>query len=133
MFAVGEETLALSAETLLDASRTRKASNLISLWAKLQRGDEGIAAWHSLVGHSADVAAVVEALLQIPTLQQRLATTAGWRELDPVTITRLAALSFLHDIGKANRGFQARLELGALPVGHIDQLAWVFHGEGPAA
>ena len=47
-------------------------------------------------------------------------------DLDPVTCSRLAALAFLHDIGKANRGFRARVDVKAPRVGHIDQLAWVF-------
>nr|UXE45524.1 hypothetical protein Hi04_10k_c4997_00008 [uncultured bacterium] len=99
----------------------------IRLWAKLERDPTGrIIGWHSLVDHSADVAAVLAALLDQPTINQRLATAAGWQELDTVTCARLAALAFLHDIGKANRGFQRRVDPRALPVGHIDQLAWIF-------
>ena len=45
-----------------------------------------------------------------------------------IVVARLAALAFLHDIGKANRGFQARKDPTAPTVGHIDQLSWVFHG-----
>ena len=71
-----------------------------TLWAKLKRDQMGrIIGWHSLVDHSADVAAVVEALLQ-PTIRRRLATAAGRTELDEITRARLSALSFLHDIGK---------------------------------
>src|SRR4051794_21352446 len=91
-----------------------------ALWAKLERDDVGrVVRWHSLVDHSADVAAVVEALLYQPTLRRRLAATAGWPDLDEVTIARLAGLSFLHDIGKANRGFRARIDPRAELVGHI--------------
>ncbi len=88
-----------------------------------------IVGWHSLVDHSADVAAVVGALLVQPTLHRRLAATAGRPDLDQATIARLAALSFLHDIGKANRGFRARVDARAELVGHIDQLAWVFYDD----
>jgi CRISPR-associated endonuclease/helicase Cas3 len=56
------------------------------------------------VDHSADVAAVAERLLIQPTIRKRLATAAGRSDLDEVTRARLGALSFLHDIGKANRG-----------------------------
>jgi CRISPR-associated endonuclease/helicase Cas3 len=104
-----------------------------ALWAKLKRDPTGrVIAWHSLVDHSADVTAVVEALLLQPTICKRLATAAGRTDLDEVTRVRLSALSFLHDIGKANRGFRARVDPQAPPVGHIDQLAWVFFGNGLA-
>jgi Cas3, HD domain len=42
--------------------------NAASLWAKLERNcSQQIVGWHSLVDHSADVAAVVEALLTQPS------------------------------------------------------------------
>jgi CRISPR-associated endonuclease/helicase Cas3 len=98
-----------------------------SLWAKISRNSEGrITGWHSLIDHSADVAAVIEGLLAQPTLNRRLARTAGLTELDGTTCARLAAVAFLHDIGKANRGFRARVDPGAPVVGHIDQLAWLL-------
>ena len=79
-----------------------------SLWAKIYRDFDGhISGWHSLIDHSADVAAVIEALLAQPTINIRLARTAGLTGLSAIT-ARLAALAFLHDIGKANRGFRAR-------------------------
>jgi len=98
------------------------------LWAKLKREGDAIVSWHSLVDHSADVAAVVEALLAQPTILKRLAGAAGLKTLDPLTCARLAALAFLHDIGKANRGFRARVDPRAETIGHIDQLSWVFNG-----
>lgn len=102
------------------------------LWAKLERNTDGqITGWHSLIDHSADVAAVIEALLAQPTLNRRLAQAAGLTKLDGVVCARLAALAFLHDIGKANRGFRARIDPNAPCIGHIDQLAWLFKpGEG---
>ena len=97
------------------------------LWAKLGRDDRGnIISWHSLVHHSADVAAVLLALLEQPTIAARLARLAGRDALDKVTRDRLGALAFLHDIGKANRGFRARVDPGAPKVGHIDQVGWLF-------
>ena len=102
-----------------------------ALWAKLSRdAAQKITGWHSLVDHSADVAAVLEALLDQPTIAHRLARTAGTQELDGPTRARLTALAFLHDVGKANRGFRRRVDPRAFPiVGHIDQLAWLFFNQ----
>ena len=94
-----------------------------ALWAKLSRDRKS---WHSLVDHSADVAAVLMALLDQPTVAARLARLGGLDGLSAVIRWRLGALAFLHDIGKANRGFQARFDPAAPLVGHIDQLAWIF-------
>src|SRR4051812_9629788 len=50
------------------------------LWAKLGQNTTGaIVRWHSLVDHSADVAAVVESLLAPSTLRRRLAKVADVR------------------------------------------------------
>ena len=62
--------------TLLDRSVVP-----LPLWAKLERTDaETGLSWHSLVDHSIDVAACMEALLAIPTIAARLARTR-WRRL----------------------------------------------------
>jgi CRISPR-associated endonuclease/helicase Cas3 len=98
-----------------------------NLWAKLTRDTNGaIVEWHSLVHHSADVAAVLLVLLEQPTIAARLARLAGRQELDSVRRARLGALAFLHDMGKVNRGFRARVEQSAPLVGHIDQVAWLY-------
>ena len=89
------------------------------LWAKLGQNTTGaIVRWHSLVDHSADVAAVVESLLAPSTLRRRLAKVADVPDLDAVTCACRAVLSFLHDIGKANRGFCARVDP------HLDAPDW---------
>ncbi|MBZ8138449.1 hypothetical protein CLD22_00875 [Rubrivivax gelatinosus] len=62
----------------------------------------------SLVAHSLDVAAVVEALLALPTWSRRFTTLAGC-SLDPVTGERLTLLAFLHDVGKAGAGFYSKV------------------------
>lgn len=105
-----------------------------ALWAKLSREENGtLVGWHALVDHSADVAAVMAALLEQPTIRRRLAGAAGLADLDATVCARLAALAFLHDIGKANRGFRARIDPAAPRVGHIDEVAWLLFGTGASA
>ncbi|WP_280142790.1 CRISPR-associated endonuclease Cas3'' [Methylobacterium sp. ap11] len=80
-----------------------------------------------MVGHSADVSAALAALLDLPLIGTRLQRLCWADEADAAAISaKLSALAFLHDIGKANRGFQARSNADAPHVGHIDELAWVF-------
>jgi len=103
-------------------------------WAKFD-GAAAAPRWHSLVGHSADVAAVCEALADLPAASSRLDGLAK-RPLDIVDRERLAALAFFHDLGKANWGFQAKAltadELKArgltVPgrVGHTREVAGLF-------
>lgn len=89
-------------------------------WAKLDRRakDRSRAPRLSLVAHAVDVAAVMAALLDQPTLCRRLAKTAG-RPLTALDRTRLVALALLHDVGKAGAGFQSR---GASDA---ERLAWL--------
>jgi len=82
-------------------------------WAKLKYEDDDpstdtIVAWHPLLAHSADVAAVTEALLTRTILRDRLASLIGWDELTDVHVARLSALAALHDAGKVTQGFQNR-------------------------
>jgi CRISPR-associated endonuclease/helicase Cas3 len=91
-------------------------------FGKLDRSQNGIE-WHPLVDHMADVAAVFEALCICRAVRRSLEAAAG-RALDERDIARLAALVFLHDVGKANAGFQAKRWLdterprGWLKAGH---------------
>ena len=64
--------------------------------------------FHPLRHHCADVAACFEQLLQQPTINKRLAATAGLDRLDESLVSRLAALVFLHDLGKIAVGFQLK-------------------------
>ena len=64
---------------------------------------------HLLEHHLADVAACFEALLEQPTIRKRLARSGGKDDLDEKTVARLCVLVALHDIGKANIGFQAQI------------------------
>lgn len=93
------------------------------LWGKLEDADHGGPAWHPLVDHCLDVAAVLETLLRQPTLRRRLARAAGCADLDETTIARLAFLAFIHDLGKCAAGFQAKARPGSeRVVGHLAAL-----------
>ncbi|MEO8257369.1 MAG: CRISPR-associated helicase Cas3' [Acidobacteriota bacterium] len=93
-----------------------------NFWGKLSRqdGGTGVAAWHPLADHCADVASVAEALLCLPVWRRRLARMAG-EDLSDVTCARLCVLAALHDIGKLNIGFQAkgRPALMGTTAGHV--------------
>lgn len=93
-------------------------------WAKLNQDDEGnILEWHPLLAHSADVAAVFEALLKRTILNKRLAKLLGWNELSEVHIARLSALAALHDAGKVNHGFQNKMYRSRQPrAGHVSTI-----------
>ena len=94
-------------------------------WAKLAydgdaRTPDHICAWHPLIAHSADVAAVLEVLLQSTVVSRRLARLGDLDELGPIRIARLCALATIHDAGKANHGFQDRaFRGGASRKGHL--------------
>lgn len=77
-------------------------------WAKLETEDGEVVAWHPLLAHCADVAAVAEALLQSSILRRRHAHLLGLDDLTDAHIGRLAYLVALHDAGKTNHGFQRR-------------------------
>ena len=77
---------------------TRKA------WGKTDRERGGA---HPLAHHCMDVAAVFARMTELPTIRNRLNVAADAPLTDSAR-QRLAALVFLHDIGKLHPGFQAK-------------------------
>ena len=77
-------------------------------FGKLERDNIGaVVGWHPLVNHMIDVAACFECLCGCHSIRRAMVKAAG-RELDERDIARLSVLVYLHDIGKANSGFQAK-------------------------
>ena len=83
-----------------------KAENAIKFvaWGKL---DRATFAFHPLLDHMTDVAACFLAISNCKSIRRSLEFAAG-RDLDECDIHRLAIIAFLHDVGKANAGFQSR-------------------------
>jgi len=93
-------------------------------WAKLSQDEKGnIIEWHPLLAHSADVAAVTEALLKRTILNRRIARLVGWEKLSDVHIARLSVLAAIHDAGKVNHGFQNKMYKSKQPrAGHVSPI-----------
>lgn len=102
-------------------------------WGKFnEQGDS-----HLLTAHMLDVAACFYAVVNIPVVRRSMERVAG-RELTPSDVMRLTALAFLHDVGKANAGFQVKrwrqMEQPApqgwpAPAGHTNEALCVFSDE----
>ena len=96
-------------------------------FAKLTFDEAGsVVAWHPLKDHLIDVAACFARLCACRGIRRALERAAG-RPLDVKDLARLAALAFLHDLGKANSGFQAKRwhSQQAMPRGWPP---WAGHG-----
>lgn len=84
------------------------SADQFAAWGKLSRDKSGqLTGMHPLLDHMTDVAACFLALAECVAVRRSLVRTAG-RELDDADLQRLAVLVFLHDVGKANAGFQSR-------------------------
>ena len=90
-------------------------------WAKRERGvPHGPEL--ALFDHCLDVAVVLEALLRSDLRRWHLAHLAGLDDLTPGQQQQLCVFAGLHDLGKANLGFQDRATLGASPwAGHVSE------------
>lgn len=84
-------------------------SNAYPAWGKLHRDSSGKAPlqMHPLLDHMSDVASCFLELANCTAIRRALESSAA-RQLDDMDIHRLAVLVFLHDVGKANAGFQSR-------------------------
>lgn len=88
--------------------RTLTANTNPVAWGKLSRDKSGqLIGEHPLLDHMTDVAACFLALAECAGIRRSLELAAG-RSLDESDLQRLAVLVFLHDVGKANAGFQSR-------------------------
>lgn len=77
-------------------------------FGKLEHDADGnITGRHLLIDHMIDVAASFQRLARCRSIRRALETSAG-RQLGEEDVARLTVLAFLHDIGKANSGFQAK-------------------------
>ena len=76
---------------------------------------------HPLLAHSADVAAVLEALLGLPSYK-KIFEKSMQSNFDAGLIARLCVLGAIHDIGKTTAGFQAKNRSGERTNGHIEPL-----------
>jgi CRISPR-associated endonuclease/helicase Cas3 len=110
-------------------------SPVARFWAKT--GDDG--GHHPLIAHSADVASVLRALTEPGTaLFDRLMRAAGPTDPDRLRCT-LVYLAALHDLGKANHGFQDKAGPWARPErakrwptrGHVIPVIASIHTRGP--
>ena len=99
------------------------------LWGKFRDETRGGPAWHPLIDHCTDVACVLEALLQQPTIRRRLYRAGGLDDLDEAQRARLCFLAFIHDLGKCALGFRAKAapELGRT-AGHLAALKPLLRG-----
>ncbi|MDA8192396.1 MAG: CRISPR-associated helicase Cas3' [Thermaerobacter sp.] len=81
------------------------------------------ARWLPLPAHCLDVAMVFRALCDLPAIARTLRTTAKGT-LSSLNLDRLAFIAGMHDVGKANLGFQFKvLDRKAPQAGHIRELA----------
>ncbi len=83
-----------------------------------------------LAAHCLDVAVVFHSLCRLGGIRRAL-EKAGGRQLDERDLQRLAVLAFLHDVGKANLGFQYKVFLNSpfLKAGHVAELGILFNDE----
>ena len=108
-------------------------SNRGKAWGKLDETGRR----HPLIDHMLDVAACFLEIAKQECNARALECVAG-RTLTRVDMMRLAAIAFLHDVGKANAGFQAKQwshETNPSPAswpptaGHTNEALFIFTDE----
>ncbi len=107
---------------------------LTNFWAKTEKGDDDGGAWHPLILHMLDVAAVSDAILEREPQETRhrmgVVLDMNWEKARPWLLVVVAC----HDLGKACPGFQCKwknlseLDAGRSPntnIGHgfVSQIA----------
>ena len=70
----------------------------INAWGKLNQQGQS----HPLTAHMLDVAACFCAIARVDSVRRALIRAAG-RPLTEIDLMRLAALAFLHDVGKSQK------------------------------
>ncbi|HMM42080.1 MAG TPA: CRISPR-associated endonuclease Cas3'', partial [Thermomicrobiales bacterium] len=83
---------------------------LLALWAKTDRSGKDPDAWHPLICHMLDVAAVARAMWRevlTPALRRRITDGLGLPD-EAAAEAWIAYLAGLHDLGKGSPGFQAK-------------------------
>lgn len=84
-----------------------------------------------LAAHCLDVGLVFRALCDLRSIRRSLTHGAG-APLPPQQCDRLAVLAMMHDIGKANLGFQDKVLSASAPrAGHVRELAPLLDSESP--
>jgi len=97
-------------------------------WGKFHRDGQSVSCL-SLVAHCIDVAIVFRTLVTLPGIRRAFHHAAG-RTLTDVDLDRLAVLSYFHDLGKSNLGFQFKVfDPGAAKAGHIQELIAIIGDE----
>ena len=74
-------------------------------WAKISPSS-----WLSLKNHCIDVAVCAYHLLMQTLLGRRVASLGSIKDLTPSQIAKIAYIAGIHDVGKANKGFQEGVE-----------------------
>jgi len=102
-------------------------------WGKFEGPERGGPRWHPLIDHCIDVAACCEALLRLPLIAQRLGRIGDIDNFDEILICRLSTIALLHDMGKANWGFQRKIlpKSTTWDAGHIGELGHLFDQTRP--
>ena len=82
--------------------------------------------------HCLDVAQVFRLLSDLPGIRRALESAAK-RALEVRDLARLAVLAMLHDVGKANLGFQYKVfpKSPFKPAGHVAELGIMFDADHP--